>query len=210
MTAKVINEAEIVKNRFISGLDRLSLRSQTIDETFVIDERRESKIFFWFCVLMGLMIAASVVIIAVVDPFYKRTSGNVAEFFMTLGIHAIILTGILKTVRGDESVLKHILVGLSATMLLGAVMILLRIWIVPDKPMIWVIIPLLAKFSFLDSVSSWFLIGCSVVPMALQFMLIALLYRSDRLSLLLPYITYVFVANSIVAFIMLSPLVGGV
>ena len=204
------NPAEQIKDRFVSKLEVLTNRRTFADEAYVIDERRESQIFFWFCVVMAIMIAVSVVIIAVVDPFYKRTSGNVAEFFMTAGIHAIILTGILKTVRGDEPVLKHIFVGLSATMLLGAVMLLLRIWIVPDKPMIWVIIPLLAKFSFLDSVSSWFLIGCSVVPMALQFLLIALLYKSDRMSLLLPYITYVFVANSIVAFIMLSPLVGGV
>jgi hypothetical protein len=210
MADKALNEADIVKDRFISGLGRLSTHQQAIVDTQEFDMRSENKTFIIFCVILGLMIAISVIIIALVDPFYQRTSGNVAEFFMTLGIHAIIMTGILKSIRQDEPVIKHILAGLSATMFLGALMLLLRILIVPDKPMVWVIIPLLAKFSFLDNVSTWFTFGCAVVPMILQFLLLALFYKTERLSLALPYITYVFVANSIVAFIMLSPLVGGV
>ncbi|NTU61786.1 MAG: hypothetical protein HGA95_05650 [Caldiserica bacterium] len=148
--------------------------------------------------------------IITVDTFYRRTSGLISEFFLTFAIHSIIMVGILKTVRQDESMLKHILVGTLSVLALGIGVMVCRFIFVPDRAMVWAIIPLLAKFKFQEGFSPLIIAVGFFAPVAIQFSVLALMYKFDRLSLIAPYMVYMLTTTGIIGLMMLSPLIGGV
>jgi hypothetical protein len=210
MPETIDNVNDEIKNKFISSLEKVSEKQYDVADLKEHDENRSNIVFLCFCGVIGLLIVASVIYIALSDPFYHRRSGMVAEFFMTLGIQILVLAEILKSVRKDDSIYTHIMASIASSFVLGVVMVVMRIFLVPDKPMIWAVFPVLAKFGHLNTVPQWLLIGCFILPVIIQFLILLLFYKQDKLSLVGPFFVSTFVANSIIAFIMLSPLIGGV
>lgn len=210
VTKDNLTEKERIQARFISSLSKLGRETRlALTDTPEYDESKNNRNFLIFCLVMAAIVIYFGTSIIVGDPFYRRASGQISEFFLTFAIHSLIMVGILKTVREDESVLKHILVGTLSVLVLGAAVMACRFLIVPDRLMVWAIIPLLTKFKFQEGFSPLLILLGFILPVGLQFSTLALLYRFDRMSLIAPYLVYMLTTTGITGLMMLSPLIGG-
>lgn len=106
--------------------------------------------------------------------------------------------------------LKHILVGTLSVLALGIGVMACRFIFVPDREMVWAIIPLLAKFKFQEGFSPLIIAVGFILPVTMQALVLALMYKFDRLSLIAPYLAYMLTTTGIVGLMMLSPLIGGI
>lgn len=211
ISKKELTENERIQARFIASLSKLGRETRSaLADSPEYDEAKESRQFLIFCLVMAAIIIFFGVSIVTGDPFYRRTSGQISEFFLTFAIHSIIMVGILKTVRQDESVLKHILVGTLSVLALGIGVMACRFIFVPDREMVWAIIPLLAKFKFQEGFSPLIIAVGFILPVTMQALVLALMYKFDRLSLIAPYLAYMLTTTGIVGLMMLSPLIGGI
>ena len=211
ITKDEMTEKEKIQAKFFVSLSKLSRETRlALSDTPGYDENRENRRFIIFCLIMAVIIIVFGISIITGDPFYRRTSGLVSEFILTFAIHSIILVGILKTIRQDESVLKHILVGTLSVFALGIGIMACRFIFVSDRAMVWAIVPLLAKFKFQEGFSPLIIAIGFIVPITMQYGVLLLMYKFDRLSLLIPYIAYLITTTGIIGTMMLSPLLGGV
>jgi hypothetical protein len=209
-TEMTINEKERIQTKFIASLSKLSTKPKSIlSDLPDYDESKENRRFAIFCIVMVAIILFCGISIITGDPFYRRASGQISEFFLTFAIHSIIMVGILKTIRQDESILKHIFVGTLSVLVLGIAVMACRFLFVPGRLMVWAIIPLLTKFKFQEGFSPLLIALGFILPVGLQFSTLALLYKFDRLSLIAPYLAYLLTTIGITGLMMLSPLIGG-
>lgn len=203
-------ENDKIQARFISSLSKLGRETRSaLTDMPEYDESKDNRNFLIFCIVMAALVIFFGISIITSDPFYRRASGQISEFFLTFSIHSIIMVGILKTIRQDESVLKHILVGTLSVLVLGIAVMACRFLFVPDRLMVWAIIPLLTKFKFQEGFSPLLIALGFIIPVGAQFCMLALMYRFDRLSLIAPYLAYLLATIGITGLMMLSPLIGG-
>ncbi len=203
----ISNESQAVKEKFISLLGKVGHGSEI--KNVELDSRKENQLFLFFVGLMTLLLVVTGVYIVLSDPYYSRISGKLPEFLFSFGYHSIILAGILKAVRQDEPVLKHIFASCSVVLVFGVINLLFRFPFIGSKPFVWVILPLVAKFSATDLMDPWYIAASIIVPVIAQFGLLALLYRKEWQSMIFPYVSYAITANTITLFLLMSPFVSG-
>ncbi len=207
MTEKIIDESQVVKDRFISLLGGYKKAPEITGE--LLDKRKENLIFLVFIGLMSVLIVVSGIYIILSNPYYSKIEGKFPEFLFTFGYHSIILAGILKTVKEDDSVLKHIFSACSVVLLFGMINLLFRIPFIGSKTFVWAILPVIAKFSLNDIVDPVYVILAFIVPFAVQFGLLAFLYRKEWQTIIVPYIAYAVASNTITLMLIMSPFVSG-
>lgn len=207
MTEKNIDESKVIKDRFISLVGNFGQAPEV--ESEMLDTHKENRIFIIFIGLMTALLVLSGVYIILNDPHYSRISGKFPEFLFSFGYHAIILAGILKTVREDEPVLRHIFASCSAVLVFGAINLLFRIPLIGSKPFVWAILPVVAKSSINDTINPMYFAAAIIVPIVVQFGLLAFLYRKTWQSIIVPYIAYLVASNMITLILIMSPFISG-